>query len=121
LSENVLNDLNILNGLNELRPKSPIHHRRRKLPKTIDILKPRFAQPRQLFFEYAVVVRTVVAARRRRFGLGQIGLAAARLSDIAVEIFVPSAAIASLKLVAPRTLSALMKPPARTNGKFLKI
>ena len=66
-------------GVNELRLKPAIHYRRHELPKAIDIVKTSLSQPRQLFFEDAIVMRSVIAAWGRRLGLGESGLAAAPL------------------------------------------
>ena len=89
-SEHVFNDLNFLHGLNELNFKPAVDDRRGKLPKAVDILKSRFAQPSQLFFKMTVIVRSVICAWRRSFRGDEIGFTAARLSDHAVKICISS-------------------------------
>ena len=76
-----------------LRPKPSVNHGRRKLPETIHILKSRFSEPGEFFFEIAVVVRAMVRARGRRADFRQVRLATAGFPDKLVEVLVSCSTI----------------------------
>lgn len=103
-------------GVNELRLKPAIHYRSHGLPKAIDIVKTSLSEPRQLVFEDAVVMRSVIAASGRRLGLGESSLVTAPLLNVIIEILVLYTSIPFTKpFDILRMLSPLMKqPPART-------